>query len=33
VVLRSAHYRDETEEIDFGELRLFVGGDGLRVEA
>jgi magnesium transporter len=25
VVLRSAHYRDETEEVDFGELHLFVG--------
>ena len=25
VVLRSAHYRDDTEEVDFGELHLFVG--------
>jgi magnesium transporter len=25
VVLRSARYRDDTEEIDFGELHLFVG--------
>jgi len=25
VVLRSAHYRDDSEEIDFGELHLFVG--------
>ena len=25
VVLRSAHYRDDSEEVDFGELHLFVG--------
>lgn len=25
VVLRSAHYRDDTERVDFGELHLFVG--------
>jgi magnesium transporter len=25
VVLRSAHYRDDAEEVDFGELHLFVG--------
>lgn len=25
VVLRSAHYRDDTEDVDFGELHLFVG--------
>lgn len=25
VVLRSAQYRDDTEEVDFGELHLFVG--------
>ena len=25
VVLRSAHYLEETEEVDFGELHLFVG--------
>ena len=25
VVLRSAHYRDETEDVDFGELHLFIG--------
>lgn len=25
VVLRAAHYRDDTEEVDFGELHLFVG--------
>jgi len=25
VVLRSARYRDDTEEVDFGELHLFVG--------
>jgi hypothetical protein len=25
VVLRSAHYGDESEEVDFGELHLFVG--------
>ncbi|HET9140390.1 magnesium and cobalt transport protein CorA [Actinophytocola sp.] len=25
VVLRSAHYRDEAEEVSFGELHLFVG--------
>lgn len=25
VVLRAAHYRDDTEEVDFGELHLFAG--------
>ncbi|WP_206078079.1 CorA family divalent cation transporter [Prauserella endophytica] len=25
IVLRSAHYHDDTEQVDFGELHLFVG--------
>jgi magnesium transporter len=25
IVLRSAHYRDDSEQVDFGELHLFVG--------